>query len=201
MLRLFWLLVSALRALWWALRRLPAELAVALGAGSVDSPPRPHRVWIAIGVSLPTALLAAWFVPQVTLVMSPSIEAWAVRKDPGPIARGDYVMYTLFHPIAGPKPVNVTKHALCMPGDRLTWREMPSLSGPKVRDTQFFCNGTLLGTALPFTRDGRHLTHEMWTGVIPAGQMYIGSHHPQGFDSRYFGLVRLDRLTRMERIL
>ncbi|MCW2338205.1 type IV secretory pathway protease TraF [Sphingobium sp. B2D3A] len=201
MLRLFWLLANALRAILRALTRLPRELGAALGAPDPDTPARPRRLWIAIGFAMPTALFAAWFVPQITLVMSPSIEAWAVRKAPGPIVRGDYVMYTLTHPIAGPKPVNVTKHALCMPGDRLTWWEVPSLSRPRVRDTRFFCNGDLLGTALPFTRDGRRLAHANWSGVIPAGLVYIGSHHPQGFDSRYFGLVEISRLSRMQRLL
>jgi type IV secretory pathway protease TraF len=29
----------------------------------------------------------------------------------------------------------------------------------------------------------------------------VGSDHPEGFDSRYFGPVRIERLTRMERVL
>jgi len=201
MLRLFWLLARALKALWAASRRLPREASMALGAPGPDTPARPRRFWIVLGIAIPAALLAARFVPQVTLVMSPSIEAWAVAKAPGPIVRGDYVMYELRHPIAGPKPVNVTKHALCMPGDRLTWEEGPSRAGPGARDTRFYCNGMLLGIALPLTRDGRKLSHASWSGVIPTGQIYIGSHHPQGFDSRYFGLVPLKKLSRMRRIL
>jgi len=201
MLRLFWLLAKAFGEVWVALRRLPRELATALGAPGVDTPARPPRLWIVLGIAMPTALLAACIMPQVTLVMTPSIEAWAVRKAPGPIERGDYVMYMLFHPIAGPKPVSITKHALCMPGDRLTMVETRSLSGLKLVDARFYCNGQLLGTALPVTRDGRRLSHARWTGVIPTGFLYIGSHHSQGFDSRYFGLVPLNKLTRMERLL
>src|SRR3546814_9748118 len=112
MLRLFWLIVRWIANLWPRLRRLPRKAAMALGAPGPDQPSRPERLWRAILVVLPLALFAALVMPQVTLVMSPSIEAYAVRKSPGPIARGDYVMFTLHHPIAGPKPVSVTKHAL-----------------------------------------------------------------------------------------
>ncbi|WP_337587954.1 S26 family signal peptidase [Sphingobium sp. DC-2] len=152
-------------------------------------------------VVLPVALIAALVVPQVNLVMTPSIEAFAVRKSPGPIARGDYVMFTLHHPIAGPNPVSVTKHALCMAGDRLTMFETPSPLVPHSRDGHYFCNGELLGVSLPQAHNGMKLDHMRWSGIIPIGMVYVGSTHPRGFDSRYFGLLQIARLTRMERIL
>jgi type IV secretory pathway protease TraF len=31
--------------------------------------------------------------------------------------------------------------------------------------------------------------------------VYVGSTHPRGFDSRYFGLLPISSLTRMERLL
>lgn len=40
-----------------------------------------------------------------------------------------------------------------------------------------------------------------WSGIVPAGMIYVGSHHERGFDSRYIGLLPISRLTRMERIL
>lgn len=89
--------------------------------------------------------------------MSPSIEAWAVRKAPGSIARGDYVMLTLKHPIAGPRPVSVTKYALCLPGDRLTKIETPSTAAPNAWDGHYFCNGKLLGVSLPYGVHGLKL--------------------------------------------
>src|SRR3546814_6045515 len=89
MLRLFWLIVRWIANLWPRLRRLPREAAMALGAPGPDQPSRPERLWRAILVVLPLALFAALGMPQVTLVLSPSIEAYAVRQSPGPIARGD----------------------------------------------------------------------------------------------------------------
>lgn len=201
MLRLIWALASAFLGLWPRLRRLPGKAAVALGAAGLGEPSRPSRLWQALAIILPVALLAAILLPKVSLVMSPSIEAWAVRKAPGPIAKGDYVMFTLHHPIAGPKPVTVTKHALCMPGERLTRIETPSVAAPNARDGHYFCNGKLLGVSLPYGIHGLKLEHMQWSGVIPPGMIYVGSHHPRGFDSRYFGLVPLTRLTRMERLL
>ncbi|PZU64043.1 S26 family signal peptidase [Sphingobium sp.] len=201
MLRLFWALVSAIAGLWPRLRRLPRKAAMALGAPGPDQPARPERLLRTMLVVLPAALFAALVVPQVTLVMSPSIEAFAVRKSPGPIARGNYVMFTLHHPIAGPDPVSVTKHALCMAGDRLTMFETPSPLLPNSRDGHYFCNGKFLGVSLPQAHNGMKLDHMRWSGIIPAGMIYVGSTHPRGFDSRYFGLLPISALTRMERLL
>ncbi|SFG37017.1 Type IV secretory pathway, protease TraF [Novosphingobium sp. CF614] len=201
MLRLLLALARAIAGLWPRLRRLPRKAAMALGASGPDQPARPERLARAMLIVLPIAMFAALFMPQVTLVMTPSIEAFAVRKSPGPILRGDYVMFTLRHAIAGPKPVSVTKHALCMPGDRLTMYETPSTHAARAQEAHYLCNGALLGIALPFAHNGMKLDHMEWSGVIPAGMIYVGSPHPSGFDSRYFGLLPTSRLTRMERIL
>jgi hypothetical protein len=84
MLRLFWTFARAIAGLWSRLRQLPRKAAVALGAPGPNIPARPERLWHAMLVVLPLALFAALVMPQVTLVMSPSIEAYAVRKSPGP---------------------------------------------------------------------------------------------------------------------
>lgn len=201
MFRLFWALARLTR-LWliWFVG-LPRRAAVELGAPAAGQPARSKRLWLVLGIAAPAALLAAWAVPQVHLVMSPSIDAWAVRAAPGPIHKGDYVQFMLSHPIAGPKPVSVTKYALCMPGERLTMIETPSRLYPGQTDGHYFCNGQLLGVSLPFGSNGDRLEHMRWSGAVPPGMAYIGSHHPRGFDSRYFGLVPLSRLRRMERLL
>lgn len=201
MLRLFLALFRGLAALWPHLRDLPREAATALGAPALDRPADPWRLWAALGFILPVALAAALILPRVALVMSPSIDAWAVRKAPGPIHRGDYVMFELRHPIAGPEAVSVTKLALCMPGDRLTKIEMPSRISPTAMDARYFCNGHRLGTTLPFDRNGMKLDHMQWSGIVPPGMVYVGSHHPQGFDSRYFGLLPITKLIRMRRLI
>lgn len=197
MLRLFWRVANGLRALFLRLCALPGEAARALvdqKAGKGNSLRR------ALLIVLPIAFVAAWLLPEVTLVMSPSIEAFAVRPAPGPIARGDLVMFELHHPIAGPDPVNVTKYALCLPGDRLAVVETGQRSADREGQGRYYCNGKLLGISLPITSKGLKLAHFRWNGPVPAGLAYVGSRHPRGFDSRYFGFVAIERLTRMERL-
>lgn len=201
MLKLLLALARGVAGLWPRLGLLLHAAARELGSPGPALPARPARLLAAMAIILPLSLCAAWFLPQITLVMSPSIEAYAVRNSPGPISRGDYVMYMLQHPIAGPSPVSVTKHALCMPGDHLTMYETPSRQAPGRRDGHYFCNGKLLGVTLPFAHNGLKLEHMKWSGIIPSGMIYVGSRHPRGFDSRYIGLIPISRLTRMERIL
>lgn len=133
--------------------------------------------------------------------MSPSVDAWAVRAAPGAVHRGDLVSFELSHPLAGPRPVPVTKYALCMPGDRITMIERRSAT-PLVWDGWYYCNGRLLGVSKAIGRNGQKLDH--WhPGVarVPTGMIYVGSSHPNGFDSRYYGPVAISRLQRMERVL
>lgn len=198
MLRLAWNLGK--RA-WPEIKLLPLRAAVALGASGLGQPLRPEQLFKVYCIVLPIGLFTWWAIPQLTWVMSPSIDAWAVRADPGPIHRGDLVSFILVHPLAGPKPVPVTKYALCLPGDRLDMIEKPSMVLGQ-RDGWYYCNGKLLGISKPIGRDGRRLEHYQPKQVlIPAGYIFVGSHHPSGFDSRYYGPVAIARLTRMERVL
>lgn len=201
MLRLYLVFARTLFAAWIALGQLLRQAAAALGAANGDQPARPARFTLVLRVVLPSALFAALVMPRIHLVMTPSIDAYAVRVSPGPIRRGDYVMFTLRHPVAGPKAVQVTKHALCLPGDRLTLSERPSAHASAARGVHYYCNGRLLGVSLPDARGGMKLEHMTWTGVVPPGLAYVGSPHPRGFDSRYLGLLPIASLTRMERIL
>lgn len=197
MLRLVWHAGKA--AAGWA-GELPLRAAVSLGAAGFGEPPRPDRLWRACAIVVPTALVTSWVIPQLTWVVSPSIEAWAVRLAPGPIHVGDYVSFWLSDPLAGPRPVHVTKHALCMPGQMLSEIDRSSSRGRTVG--AYYCDGQLLGISKPFSAKGLALDHLAWgRKAIPAGFIYVGSHHPDGYDSRYYGPVAIDRLTRMERVL
>lgn len=184
------------------LARLPREAAAALGGAVGGQPARPSRLWRAYRVILPIALLVWMTLHCVTLVMSPSIEAWMVRKAPGPIATGDLVSFDLVHPLAGPKPVSLTKRVLCVAGERLRQIEVPPSDFRKGARSAFLCDGRYLGITRPFGRNGQRLPSFHWGDrPIPEGFVYVGSDHPDGFDSRYYGPVRIERLTRMERVL
>ncbi|MDO6415447.1 S26 family signal peptidase [Sphingomonas sp. BIUV-7] len=198
MLRLAW---SLGRRAWPEIRLLPLRAAVALGASGLGQPPRPRQLLKAYGIVLPIGLATWWAIPQLTWVMSPSIDAWAIRSAPGVIHRGDLVSFMLSHPLAGPKPVAVTKYALCLPADRLDFVEKPSFVPGKL-DGYYYCNGRLLAVSKPIGRDGRPLAHfRPRARRIPAGMVFVGSRHPSSFDSRYYGPVSIGRLIRMERVL
>jgi conjugal transfer pilin signal peptidase TrbI len=199
MLKLVWALARSGCA---KVRLLPLRAAVALGGSGLGVPPRPDQLWKAYGIVLPIGLATALAIPHFTLVMSPSIEAWIVRAAPGPIHRNDLVSFQLADPIAGPRPVSVTKYALCLPGQMLNEVERLSRMSPGMRDGWYYCDGHLVGVSKPFGRKGQALVHLAWRRQpIPAGFAYVGSSHPDGYDSRYYGPVAIDRLTRMERVL
>ena len=189
------------KAAWPEVKLLPGRAAAALGSSGLGQPVRPAQLWKAYAIVLPIGLAACWAIPQVTWVMSPSIDAIAVRADPGPIRKGDYVMFMLSHPLAGSRPVNVTKRALCMPGERIDMIEKPSMT-PGAWDGWYYCNERLLGVSKPISRGGQKLEHwQPREGPIPAGFVFVGSSHPSGFDSRYYGPIAIGRLKRMEKVL
>ena len=201
MLKLAW---HAAMGLWPEVKLLPLRAAVALGSSGFGSPARPGQLWKAYAIVLPIGFIAAWAIPQIIWVMSPSIDAIAVRSAAGPIRKDDFVMFLLSHPLAGPKPVNVTKRALCLPGERIAMIEKPSMTPGTAHnyDGWYYCNGHLLNVSKAMGRNGRTLDHWHPTqGTIPQGFVFVGSDHPDGFDSRYYGPVAIGRLTRMEKIL
>ena len=186
---------------WHELKDLPLRAAVALGASGLGQPARPAQLFKAYGIVLPIGLFAWVTMPQITLVMTPSIGAWVVHRSPGPIHRGDLISFTLSDPVAGPKPVAITKYALCLPGDRISMVERHGIGGPALNGW-YYCNGTLLGVSKPAARNGKALTHwQPESPRIPEGMIFVGSRHPDGYDSRYYGPVAIDRLTRMEKLL
>jgi len=198
MLSLVW---RAGKRLWREAMDLPLRAAVALGASGLGQPARPAQLFKAYGIVLPIGLFAWWAMPHMTLVMTPSIDAWVVHRAPGPIARGDLVSLMLSDPVAGPRPVNVTKYALCMPGEPIVMIEKAGPLG-QPGNGWYYCSGRLMGVSKPVGRGGKALTH--WRpGVtrIPEGMIFVGSRHPDGYDSRYYGPVAIDRLTRMEKLL
>ena len=85
----------------------------------------------------------------------------------------------------------LTKYALCMPGEVL-----------KRVANSFYCDGELISVAKDESLTGLPLRIFEWSeGPIPEGFVYVGSDHPNGYDSRYFGLIRVSETTVMEALL
>lgn len=150
------------------------------------------RLAAALGVFAGTIAILVPVMDHIVLNGTPSVEASVLWKTHGrTIAKGDYVMAPVRHDLLPPQYSHLTKRALCAPGDWL------SFDGRTFR-----CNGAALNTVKPETRAGLPLEPFTWTdGAVPAGKMFVGSSHPDGFDSRYLGLFSVEDLTRLEPLI
>ena len=129
---------------------------------------------------------------RIVLNGTPSVPANILWKTPSlSIGKGDYVMAPARHEYIPPQYPYLTKRALCLPGETLSFV-----------DGSFLCDGILLNTTKPETLTGAPLTPFQWrTGPVPEGFAFVGSDHPDGFDSRYLGLFPLEDLVRLEPLL
>lgn len=110
---------------------------------------------------------------------SPSLPHWAIwlDKDAAP-TRGKIVLFApppseLLTAHFGERPQPFGKHVLGMPGDVVT-----------RQGRTFAVNGKVVAAAKPRSRKGEVLALGP-TGTIPAGCYYVGTDHPDSFDSRY----------------
>lgn len=161
-------------------RNLPRAKRVAIGAGA------------SVGVYMSWIAMIVPVMDHVALNGTESVPAHILWKTPETqIARGDYVLAPAQHPLIPTDYPYLTKYALCVEGDVLDYR-----------DGAFFCNGELMLRVKRRTRAGAPLEAFSWPGgTIPQGKIFIGSRHPDGFDSRYLGLFEKRDLVRLEKIL
>ena len=140
-------------------------------------------------VSKPRNCVISVAMDRVVIAHGDSVPANVLVTAPGPIARGDYVSLWIQHPILGPRPVHLTKQVVCLANDQLHFK-----------DNAYRCNERLLGSPLAQTWDHRPLNRMKFEGRIPAGYAFVMGTHPRSFDSRYFGLVRIARLQRLQAV-
>jgi len=83
-------------------------------------------------------------------------------------------------PIKKKRVKYLVKEVVCFPKDYLL-----------AKDGNFYCNGKFLGKAHPLS------PHPpiSYDGVIPEGYYFVMGKHPFSFDSRYMGLISIDRIT------
>lgn len=142
------------------------------------------RLWGALAAAVIGTVvfgaISGWRDDHVLLVnVTDSLPNWAflIHRKQVP-ARGQFVFFdpphtNLVRRHFGAKPQMFGKIVYGMPGD------VVAHNGSVVT-----INGKPVGRMKPRTRDGEPLTVGA-VGAIPAGCYYVGSPHPDGFDSRY----------------
>ena len=133
-------------------------------------------------------LALAVFVTErnILVTVSASVEhRWFWRTSELP-ARGDYATFMLQHPLAGERPVRLTKRLACWSGDVLS-----------INDREYFCNGKLLGVAKQTGLNGEALPQFVYQGQIPDGKAFALGAHKDSFDSRYWGFVDVEHSERV----
>lgn len=160
-------------------------MATAANSPALPARWRPRkRLWAALAFALAiTAVLGAiseWRDDHAFLInTSDSLPNWAFvihrNRSPEP---GAYVFFDppatgLVHRHFGAKPHMFGKIVYGMPGD------LVSHTGPIVT-----INGRAVAHMKPLTRLGEALTPGT-VGPVPQGCYFVGTPHPDGFDSRY----------------
>lgn len=150
------------------------------------------RTLLFFAVLLTVAATVKHYFHEFVFNLTPSIDGKIYRMKPDkPIDRYRVVVFPHKNPAFPEGVEHMTKQVMCLPGDTLRRNHLA-----------FFCNGTLIAQAKTQTKTGFPLEVFDWTeGKIPAGFFFAGSPHPDGFDSRYIGLVPLSGATVVERVL
>lgn len=123
---------------------------------------------------------------NVVVATSGSVEhRWFWRT--GEIAaRGDYATFMLDHPLAGDKPVRLTKRLVCWAGDELA-----------VRGQDYYCNDWHISRAKRTGLNGQPLPQFVYQGRILPGKAFAAGNHIDSFDSRYWGFVDISQTERL----
>jgi len=127
--------------------------------------------------------LLVFLTRSINWVVTPSINATLLRYSDAPFKYGDYVTFTLNHPLANQgKGIEVTKKLICLPGDTLKI----------VQGVDFFCNDSFIGRAYTYSSDiKKALPVFTFQGTIPDNKGFVTGNHPKSFDSRNWGFITL----------
>ena len=131
-------------------------------------------------LSLCAALPVYYFMENMLITTTASLEHryfWKTDKIP---ENGDYLMFSFNHPLISRDDITVTKKITCTEGSLLT-----------VKNRIFYCDGKALGQAKQISSRGDILPVFAWNGVIPDGKVFLTGQHPDSFDSKYWGFFDL----------
>jgi len=138
---------------------------------------------------------AATFVTSsVTISPTPSdgYHVFLYRRSFGEIQPGHYVMFRARTDLVDRcrEGCYLIKRVVCTAGQRL-----------RVRNREFFCDGVFLGRAKTRSKRGVAVEAFRYDGVIPEGLLFVMGCHPDSYDSRYFGFVRVSDVEAVARPL
>lgn len=143
-------------------------------------------VIIALGSSLANGVIIQ---PTPSMFGTVYVES----ESQGEVVKNDLVQFEMTHPlILGGEPTMLLKRIVCMPNDVL-----------KIDKTGWVtCNDLFLGIAATRTSSDKSKKLEafQYNGVIPDGKVFVMGDHPESFDSRYYGLIDIDSLTKVRNI-
>lgn len=147
------------------------------------------REMVVIGLLVFGGNLAA---QRLSFSLTDSVDAKLLVRNEAPLVRDDFVSFFLFDGRAPNGQARVMKRMIGLPGDELRY---------EPQERMFYVNDVAVGYVKPKGLDGSSLAAFPWDGThIPNGFAYVGGGHKDSYDSRYFGLVSLDRLTRYDKL-
>ena len=117
---------------------------------------------------------------RLEIIVSESLDHRFFWKVDGAPKKGEYITFSLTHPLIGVNETRLTKKLVCWQGDLLI-----------IKDRDFFCNGKFIGKAKMKSTTGKPLPIFKFSGEIPQGMAFASGSHVDSFDSRYWGLLNL----------
>lgn len=146
---------------------------------------RPVRQrWLLLGLigigGIAASALSSWREDHALFInASESLPNWAFAIDRGRVPkRGDYLFFV--------PPVNALVRAHFGENPGAFGKIVYGMAGDTVehRGAEVLVNGRLVGTMKQMTRRGEKLTPGP-IGTVPEGCYFVGTPHPDSFDSRY----------------
>jgi conjugative transfer signal peptidase TraF len=142
---------------------------------------------LAFGMSL--ILVLCWYA-DLRVNLTPSLPQGVYALCPGAPGKGDFVSFCLegeFADVARER--GYLGAGSCPSGLRPLLKMVAGLPGDAIPGDLVIRSVDSMGRPMPSA---------LPEGIIPSGMALVLAEHPGSFDSRYFGLVPLDALQRVE---
>ena len=152
---------------------------------------RPVKFFASLTMLCTAIVFGIWLPGHISVTLTKSLKhrIFFLQDSWNTIEQGDYVMFRHLTPWTDKNPTAPTliiKIVGCAPGQHL------SVNASK----EYFCNGQPLGTAIDQDSLGNKLPQFHFNGVIPPGKLFVIGQHKRSYDSKYYGFIDADKITR-----